>query len=351
MDISGPLNLMPVNRPPPTFTQFALPGSHVRTTPPRFNNAAPRPTIREHKLQTRNLTQPQLSSATEPPSETDTLADPWKMAREFDEILETYQEPEPEPEPEPLSDIHHTPRQPELFQTNLISPKSEVVSMNNPRETVPIGFDASYETQQSAPEQTRPDNALEKYPFVVQAARPAPSPQPVYGQKAQYSEEVRPVTPPQPQEAGEDAEYSPDWIAQEPRDITDKEFYDPDPDHGLYTYENERYGAGAESKEAGVMGVMEVMEDDEFERPRQVPYDHRQTMSVVKEDIDFFMALVVGTDPPAATTETQNVISEEQEHRRRSSDVEAQDAARRRQEELETTDSDLTFWMSLMAKE
>lgn len=85
-----------------------------------------------------------------------------------------------------------------------------------------------------------------------------------------------------------------------------------------------------------------------FERPRMVPYDHRETRLVVKEDIDFFMALVSSQEPPPATEETQHFIQEEEAARRKSEKVLEREASGRKDEELVTTKMDLDFWNSLM---
>lgn len=100
--------------------------------------------------------------------------------------------------------------------------------------------------------------------------------------------------------------------------------------------------------EAAAADIHTNWDAQSFERPRMVPYDHRETRLVVKEDIDFFMALVGGQEPPPATEETQHFIQEEEEARRKSEEILGREASGRKDEELVTTQTDLDFWNSLM---
>lgn len=81
----------------------------------------------------------------------------------------------------------------------------------------------------------------------------------------------------------------------------------------------------------------------DFERPRAVPYNHRETQLVVKEDIDFFLALLQGDQsPPGATEGTQRVVERGDEGKKTA------EAEARRSEELVATQTDLEFWNMLM---
>lgn len=71
---------------------------------------------------------------------------------------------------------------------------------------------------------------------------------------------------------------------------------------------------------------------------------------IVKEDIDFFTALLEGQDPPATTAETQTFVHEETETHRQSQEMKEREADLRRQEEAQAAKADTDFFMMLMQK-
>lgn len=81
------------------------------------------------------------------------------------------------------------------------------------------------------------------------------------------------------------------------------------------------------------------------------PQSHRLTKMVVKEDIDFFTALLEGHDPPVATGETQTFVRDETETRRQTQEMREREAEIRRQEEAQAAKADTDFFMMLMQKE
>lgn len=81
------------------------------------------------------------------------------------------------------------------------------------------------------------------------------------------------------------------------------------------------------------------------------PQSHRLTKMVVKEDIDFFTALLEGHDPPATTAGTQTFVRDETETRRESQEMKERQADLRRQEEAQAAKADTDFFMMLMRRE
>ncbi|POS75859.1 hypothetical protein DHEL01_v205748 [Diaporthe helianthi] len=81
------------------------------------------------------------------------------------------------------------------------------------------------------------------------------------------------------------------------------------------------------------------------------PQSHRMTKMIVKEDIDFFTALLEGHDPPATTSDTQTFVQYETETRRHSQETSDREAELRRQEEAKAAKADADFFMMLMQKE
>lgn len=203
-------------------------------------------------------------------------------------------------------------------------------------------------------------------------------------------------------ESPEERPYQPDWITAEDADITDRNYYDADASADSYTHQ-----AVAVHAAAPTMINYSSTTDDEFERPRQVPaFNPRSTRVILKEDIDFlkavrdgtepppplpvaagnlpnlpqsqvaeengrsrssslgsirtqddfvrqqdvdfYLALLDGSEPPAASPETDALVHEEEEMRRRSEAAAAEEAERRRLEELQTTQNDLDFLAALM---
>lgn len=80
------------------------------------------------------------------------------------------------------------------------------------------------------------------------------------------------------------------------------------------------------------------------------PKNHRMTKLIVKEDIDFFTAVLEGHDPPTATTETRAFVRDETETHRQSQDIKEREAEARRREEAQAAKADTDFFMMLMQK-
>lgn len=81
------------------------------------------------------------------------------------------------------------------------------------------------------------------------------------------------------------------------------------------------------------------------------PKNHRMTKMIVKEDIDFFTAVLEGHSPPATTEETQTFVRDETETRRHSEEVKELEADERRREEALAAKADTDFFMMLMQQE
>lgn len=115
---------------------------------------------------------------------------------------------------------------------------------------------------------------------------------------------------------------------------------------------NQRSEKSASSYYATYIEAAELENDTEqslgaVQRP---PKDHRMTKMIVKEDIDFFTALLEDHDPPVATTETRNFVRDETEAHEHSQEVKEREADRRRQEEAQAAKADTDFFMMLMQK-
>lgn len=91
--------------------------------------------------------------------------------------------------------------------------------------------------------------------------------------------------------------------------------------------------------------------EDDQAAAQKPPKNHRMTKMIVKEDIDFFTAVLEGHSPPATTEETQTFVRDETETRRHSEEVREQDADKRRQEEALAAKADTDFFMMLMQQE
>lgn len=314
MEISGPMNLLPQSRAAPRHDTFDRRDGTAKQIPRIFPTGIPA----LPKPQPKNLPPPRLPRR-------DLQQDPdenlWKLTREFDDTVGIYRTPEAQTYQQGLS------QRPDLFPQIQPGHRLGLKTMTQQRETVPIGYDPNYQTpQDSEPEQLHALTDLTPNGSVVEIKGTAPA-----------AAQAGPTST-------RDSEYSPDWITDESHDITNREFYDHDADKEMYTYESGQRVGYAESTYQG------SAQDQEFERPRQVPYNHRQTLFVVKEDIDFYLALLEGQDPPPATNETQALVSHEQEVRRRSQETLVRKSSVRRQEELKDTQSDMDFWMALMDK-
>lgn len=205
----------------------------------------------------------------------------------------------------------------------------------------------------------------------------------------------------------EEMPYQPDWITAETADITDRNYYDADASADSYTHQ----AVAVRAAVPAMINYSSSGADDEFERPRQVPaFNPRSTRVILKEDIDFlkavrdgtepppppplplptgnnnppsppglpvveqngrssrssslgsitqddfvrqqdvdfYLALLDGSEPPAASPETDALVHEEEEMRRRNEAAAAEEAERRRLDELQTTQNDLEFLAALM---
>ena len=72
---------------------------------------------------------------------------------------------------------------------------------------------------------------------------------------------------------------------------------------------------------------------------------------VVKEDIEFFTALLEGHDPPPTTADAQTFVFDETETCRQSQEAREHEADLRRREEAQAAKADTDFFMMLMSKE
>lgn len=80
------------------------------------------------------------------------------------------------------------------------------------------------------------------------------------------------------------------------------------------------------------------------------PKNHRMTKMIVKEDIEFFEALLDGHDPPTTMGETRAFVRDETETHRHSQEVKDREADERRREEAQAAKADTDFFMMLMGK-
>lgn len=96
---------------------------------------------------------------------------------------------------------------------------------------------------------------------------------------------------------------------------------------------------------------LETDTEQSLEPAQNPPKNHRMTKMIVKEDIDFFTALLEGHDPPTTTEETQTFVRDETETHRHSQEDKEREADLRRQEEAEAAKADTDFFMMLMQKE
>lgn len=92
-------------------------------------------------------------------------------------------------------------------------------------------------------------------------------------------------------------------------------------------------------------------EDNNQGAAQRPPKNHRMTKMIVKEDIDFFTAVLEGHSPPATTEETQTFVRDETETRRHSEEVKELEADERRREEALAAKADTDFFMMLMQQE
>lgn len=320
-------------------------------------------TPRSQSSQNQGLPLPQFQRVISTPKKDLSL---WRLSREFDDTTDAYhyQQQQQQQQQQPPKEVQiyqqelqgqpaltqHTyqyPRSP--FANNFNNNMAAAAPTQQQRETVPIGFDPGYGAQ-AGPEMVPEPTRYQQQDMPAEPTSPGVFAAPYGGGGAQDPLEAAQKQAKLPSstitttEVSEVPTYSPDWItAEAPNSITDGEFYDQDADGGAYY----TYGAEQEQEQ---QQQQQSEESHEFEQPRQVPYDHRQTRVVLKEDVDFYMALLGGQDPAPASSGTQTLVQQEQEVRRRSQEVEVQQSTLRRQEELLDTQSDLDFWASLMEK-
>lgn len=327
--------------------------------------------------------QPTSTASAAPPEPITIKPNPWKLTREFDEILGPYQEPELVPQvPAIQQNLQSYQQEPDrdystgqqLYPEERNNPYAMA---ENQRETLNIAYDPNWPGQQ----QPQPENQVPSNPppnrFDLGYVDKKP--------EAIVSEqEIGSASP-------EERPYQPDWITAETTDITDRSYYDADANTDSYTHQ-----AVAVRAAAPTMINYSGSTDDEFERPRQVPsFNPRSTRVILKEDmdflaavrdgtepppmpeslpslpeavetgrsspesvyqdvfvrqqdVDFYMSLLDGSEPPPASPETVSLVQEEEEMRRRSEAAAAEEAERRRLEELETTQNDLDFLAQLL---
>lgn len=91
--------------------------------------------------------------------------------------------------------------------------------------------------------------------------------------------------------------------------------------------------------------------DQSLEARPSPPKNHRMTRMIVREDIEFFEALLEGHDPPPTTGETQAFVRDETETHRHSQEVRDREADKRREEEAQAAKADTDFFMMLMGRE
>lgn len=240
----------------------------------------------------------------------------WKISREFEETLQAYEQPATRQ----IDEEHNTQESNYLNLTEHQGKKGFDMAQQQ-RETVSIGFDPNHNSQNrrslERPERSAPTHTWEAQTGVAQTTN---------GTTTNYRSTLDDTKP----------QGNP----------TVTEFYAPhqQDEEGMYTLAPGLDEAG----DAEGATTHSNWDQQEFERPRAVPYDHRETRLVVKEDIDFFMALLGGQEPPPATEETQHFIQEETEAKRRSQEVIEREVSERKEDELVTTQTDLEFWNSLM---
>lgn len=115
---------------------------------------------------------------------------------------------------------------------------------------------------------------------------------------------------------------------------------------------NQRSEKSASSYYANYIEAAELEDDTEenLGAAQRPPKDHRMTKMIVKEDIDFFTALLEDHDPPMATSETRAFVRDETEAHEHSQQSREREADRRRQEEAQAAKADTDFFMMLMQK-
>lgn len=116
--------------------------------------------------------------------------------------------------------------------------------------------------------------------------------------------------------------------------------------------QNQRSEKSASSYYATYIEAAELEKDAEQDlgaRPSP-PKTHRMTKMIVREDIEFFEALLEGHDPPPTTGEAQAFVRDETETHRHSQEIRDREADKRREEEAQAAKADTDFFMMLMGK-
>lgn len=387
MEVSGPMDLVPQAEMSPRAHPETLMRSNTTSKRQRALPAGipglPHPNQRGRR------TQPRATLSDTPPETTSIKTNPWKLTREFDEFLAPNQDPEliyrEPPIQQNLESYRQEPNQdnepPQQLQPD---ERRSMDTMANQRGTLNITYDPNWPRQQQPHPKTQApsDRPANRFDLGYMDKKP---------QAVVSQQETGPGSP-------EESPYQTDWIAAATQDITDRNYYDADA-AGASAY---THHAVAVRAAAPTMIHYSASTDEEFERPRQVPsINPRSTRIIVKEDIDFLLAvrdgtepppppptkarglptlseaaeehkgrrspesvhqdafvrqqdvdfylsLLAGSDPPAASPETRTLVQEEEEMRRRSEAAAAQEAEKRRREELQTNQNDLDFLAALL---
>lgn len=297
MEISGPLNLSA------SMTRSATVSHETNRyyTPPRLDQMPRTFAAATSAHGTTKLIQ--NLGAIPPPAQRDA----WKVTREFEETFQAYKQSTINELDAGGNTTHQNLGQFQSYDTpERRTDNSE--NMAQQRETVSIGFDPNQTSQN--------------------------------GRSIGSAERSASIGVAQTNETRNFRSTLDDQKAQVNHAVT--EFYAPQQEEydGMYTLAPDEDEAGATTHNN--------WDEQEFERPRAVPYDHRETRLVVKEDIDFFMAMLGAKEPPPPTQETQHYLVEETEAKRRSQEVLEREASQRKEDELLTTQTDLEFWNMLM---
>lgn len=269
------------------------------------------PTSPKHKLLNPPSPPPPPAAAAPPKSNL------WKISREFEETLKVYEPETPTITEESATTTYQFSQQEQqqYIQPYITTqPQNELIDeMAQQEETVSIGFDGQYRHMNSLNNNSVQDATEHGAMTMIHAMT---------------TNNETPVTP-----------------------LTG--FYAPEAGgmythHGLQDPDDTAAGTGGSGSSTGKED-WDRESEMEYEQPRAVPYNHRETRMVIKEDIDFFMALLGGSEnPPPATAETQQFVRAETEEKKRSLEMSNRQSSMRREEELVTTQSDLEFWNMLM---
>lgn len=389
MQVSAPLDLVPrAKLEPGTHPETLMRSNTTSLNKPRTLPAGV-PGL-PHPKQRVTPSQPAPTVAATAPEPTLIKANPWKLTREFDEILGPYQEPELVPQA-PATPQNTQPYQWEAERNYQPRQQLQIEDYSyamdaSQRGTLNIAYDPNWSRQQQPqPRERVPENQTSNPLDLGYVDKKS--------QTFVSQQEIGPEPSP------EERPYQADWITAETADITDRNYYDADASADSYTHQAVAVRAAVPT----MINYSSSGADDEFERPRQVPaFNPRSTRVILKEDIDFlkavrdgtepppplpigsnptptlpaveengrsrssslgsitqddfvrqqdvdfYLALLGGSEPPAASPETDALVHEEEEMRRRNEAAAAEEAERRRLEELQTTQNDLDFLAALM---